>query len=73
MTSAFSSNDAAVIDRNLDTVADGQTINQIWNEVRSSQCLEWISGNNFEKVNKKFNAMILRPLTQHLSGLPSIP
>lgn len=51
MTSAFSSNDADAIERNIDTVPDGQLIQQIWNKTRCSECSAWITKNSFKKVN----------------------
>lgn len=54
MTSAFSSNDADVIQRNVETNVNGETIQKIWNEARCSECLEWISKNNFKRVNETF-------------------
>lgn len=55
MTSAFSSNDAAAIERNIDTVTNGTSIQEIWNEVRFSECSEWIISNNFKRVIKEFH------------------
>lgn len=52
MTSAFSSNDVEVIERNVDAIIEGQSIEEIWNEVRCSECSAWIAKNNFKKVNK---------------------
>lgn len=52
MTSAFSSNDADAIERNIDVVTDGQLIQEIWNEARCSECSTWITKNNFKRVNK---------------------
>lgn len=53
MTSAFSSNDLAVIERYIDPIADGQAIQEIWNVTRCSECLDWISRNNFKRVRNK--------------------
>lgn len=52
MTSAFSSNDAAAIERNIDTDTDRQSIQEIWNEARCSECSAWITKNNFKKVKR---------------------
>lgn len=50
MTSAFSSNDAEVIERDTDTITDGQVIQEIWNEARCTECSTWIKENNFKRV-----------------------
>lgn len=52
MTSAFSSNDAEVIERDTDTVVGGQLIQEIWNETRCCECSTWIKENNFKRVRQ---------------------
>ncbi|KAJ6634959.1 2-(3-amino-3-carboxypropyl)histidine synthase subunit 2 [Pseudolycoriella hygida] len=72
MTSAFSSNDSDVIERNVDTVTQEQSLPEIWNEARCSECSSWIKKNNFKKVCLQFPDSLIPfsiEITQELSRL----
>ncbi|XP_013107613.1 2-(3-amino-3-carboxypropyl)histidine synthase subunit 2 [Stomoxys calcitrans] len=57
MTSAFSSPDAAVLEREAD-LADNEapevTIDLIWGEDQSKKCMEWIRANKYKRVCLQF-------------------
>ncbi|KAG4074402.1 hypothetical protein HA402_000381 [Bradysia odoriphaga] len=72
MTSAFSSNDAEVIERPIDTITDEQLIQEIWNEARCVECSTWIKENNFKRVCLQFPDNLIAfsiQITQELSQL----
>lgn len=50
MTSAFSSSDTECLSRNTEHEIDIENLNEIWNEQRLNECVNWINTHQFEKV-----------------------
>ncbi|XP_061392314.1 2-(3-amino-3-carboxypropyl)histidine synthase subunit 2 [Musca vetustissima] len=56
MTSAFSSSDTAVLERQADLIDVEQDISleQIWGDAQRENCIEWIKKNNYKRVCLQF-------------------
>lgn len=53
MTSAFSTNDTECLNRPTIQDLDVKNLDEIWNEQRLTECIEWISAHQFERVSGK--------------------
>lgn len=54
MSSAFSSADTAVFDRETESYEEQIEISKIWSESKRNDCIQWIKANQFTKVNNDF-------------------
>lgn len=51
-TSAFSSAETVVLEREVESSEDQVELSDIWSEKQLENCAQWILSNKFSKVNK---------------------
>lgn len=59
MSSAFSSNDADCVARSLDQPISNIVDEQIWDECRLNECVQWIEKHSFARVKDETRSIML--------------